>query len=103
VHGGKGRRAMNQPIFHALLFIDDVQLGTYAGYRGLAKTLRESARVLDGAANGEMCIWFKGRRAAWMKCNWRGELAEVEIYSPVSPLVTPMNPTADMFRKEGAL
>jgi hypothetical protein len=65
----------------------------------LAKTLRAAAAMVRGGAS----LWAGVRRwhavggytngeVAELETNWRGELSEVSVHSPVSSLVTPINP-----------
>jgi hypothetical protein len=60
----------------------------------MAKALAYASRDIAGRDHMEAVIrYVKGKQlAALLTTNWRGEITEVEIHSPVSSLVTPMNP-----------
>ncbi len=73
------------------MLVDDDVISVNHSYHPMAKTLRLAAELIRKAPGAEVCIRRAGTFVAWLKNDWRGDLAEVDIYGPGSR-VTPVNP-----------
>lgn len=77
---------------------EDTVISTNHAYHGMHKTLLLAWELLGGIPSAEVTIRRAGRLVAYLKADWHGNLSEVEIYSPVSSLVTNINPDWTAFR-----
>jgi hypothetical protein len=74
------------------LVVDGEIVATNHSHHNFAKTLKLAWELLGGIPQAEACVRLEGNMKAWLHTNHTGELEDVEVYSPVSCLVVPMNP-----------
>lgn len=80
-------------MYQVSIFAYEDCVATLTSIHGLCKTIKLAAKEAHHVPCAEVCIRRDdGFLAACLKNTWRGELEEVEVYSPISPLVTPLNP-----------
>lgn len=79
------------------LIVDDDVISQNTSTHNMHKTLVEAAKLVKGVPQAECTIRKAGKLIAWLHTNWRGELDECEVWSPVSCLITPINPAWSAF------
>jgi hypothetical protein len=97
--------AQQEP-FVVQAFAGEDKFAHQISHHPLRRTLRLAWELVGGVPSAYVGIRYKGRLIAALETDWRGELAEVDIYAeqrypgvsyPVT-LVTPINPRSDIFR-----
>lgn len=89
-------------MFNVMMIASDGDTVVWKGHteRGLAHTLRQAVAMIRGNAQCEIMIRrdaqgplrSHSKPLAWIHTNFKGEIDEIEVYSPITALVTPMNP-----------
>lgn len=73
-------------------FADDTMLWKCMTAKPLAWVLVRAAAKVGGTPQAWVGIRCGGRLVAEIQTNWRGEIEEVSVHSPISSLVSSINP-----------
>ncbi len=92
-----------EPMYVVTLVADDPVVSTSYSQHTMRKTLRLASDLLRGVPQAEVCVRRGGKMVAWLHTDFRGQLDDAELYSPVSSLVTPLNPNGRLFYHEPAM
>lgn len=67
--------------FIVSLVVDDDVIETHHSFHNLRRTLRLAYKLIDRVPSAYVGVRYKGERIAELETNWRGELAEANVYA----------------------